>query len=79
MTHERLQEISDNADMIVNGYAFTKKDDGFICILNLDHPENAMVVNDKCELIETNMDEIEQQIVLNLCKRNLQIMEAQYA
>ncbi len=76
MTAERLQEITEKADMIVNGYAFTKKDDGFISILNLDLPDNAMVVNSDCELIETNMDEIEQRIVIDLCRRNLQFMEA---
>ena len=76
MTAERLQEITEKADMIVNGYAFTKKDDGFISILNLDLPDNAMVVNSDCELIETNMDEIEQRIVIDVCRRNLQFMEA---
>jgi hypothetical protein len=34
-----------------------------------------MVVNKEGEIIETNMDPIEQKIVLDLCKRNLQFME----
>ena len=34
-----------------------------------------MVVNKDCEMIATNMDPIEQKIVLDLCKRNMQFME----
>ena len=44
-------------------------------ILNLNHPHFAMVVNKDCEMIATNMDPIEQKIVLDLCKRNMQFME----
>lgn len=51
-------------------------ENGFVGILNLEHPECAMVVNKAGELIETNMDAIEQQIVLNLCRKNLQFLEA---
>lgn len=75
MSDAELKKIADDAQMIVSGYAFTKNSNGFISILNLEHPECAMVVNDKGEIIETNMDRIEQKIVLDLCKRNLQFME----
>ena len=34
MSEEKLKEIADNADMIVRGYAFTKKDKN-ISVLNL--------------------------------------------
>ena len=34
-----------------------------------------MVINDRCEIIETNMDEIEQNIVLELARKNIQFME----
>lgn len=70
-----IERIAEDANFIVSGYAFTKRDDGFISILNLEHPDCAMVVNKQGELIETNMDPIEQTIVLNLCKKNLQFME----
>ena len=75
MPEKELQRIADNAKFIVNGYAFTEREDGFVSILNLDHSECAMVVNKEGEIIETNMDHIEQKIVLDLCKRNLQFME----
>lgn len=75
MPDKELQAIAEKAIFIVNGYAFSKRDDGLISILNLEHPDCAMVINDHSEIIETNMDQIEQRIVLNLCQRNLQFME----
>ena len=75
MPDKELQQIADNARFIVNGYAFTEREDGFVSVLNLEHPECAMVVSKSGELIETNMDGIEQKIVLEMCRRNLQFME----
>lgn len=71
MPDKELQKIAENAKIIVNGYAFSKRDDGFISILNLDHPDCAMVISKELEIIETNMDEIEQRIVLSLAEQNL--------
>ena len=72
MSEKEVQEIADKAKLIVNGYAFSEMDDGFVSILNLNHPDCAMVVKHDGEIIETNMDPIEQQIVLTLCRKNLQ-------
>ena len=79
MTETDIITIAENANIIVNGYAFTERNDGFVSILNLYHPDCAMVVNKTGEIIETNMDPIEQQIVLDLCEKNLQFMERSYA
>ena len=75
MPEKELEKIAENAKIIVNGYAFSKRDDGFISILNLDHPDCAMVISKDLEIIETNMDEIEQGIVVSLAKRNLPFLE----
>ena len=75
MSENELEKIAENAKVIVNGYAFSKREDGFISILNLDHPDCAIVINNDFEIIETNMDEIEQGIVLELAKKNLQFLE----
>ena len=75
MPEKELQKIAENAKIIVNGYAFSKREDGFISILNLDHPDCAMVISKDLEIIETNMDEIEQEIVISLAKRNLPFLE----
>lgn len=75
MTENEVKEIADNANFVVSGYAFTKRDDGFISILNLNHPDCAMVVNGNNEIIDTNMDPIEQKIVTKLSGKNLQFID----
>ena len=75
MTDDELERIAENANLIINGYAFTEGENGVIRILNLHHSDCAMVIDRNCEIIETNMDPIEQQIVLDLCHRNLQFIE----
>ena len=75
MPEKKIREIADKAKLIVNGYAFSELEDGLISILNLNHPDCAMVVRRDGEIIETNMDPIEQKIVLELCCKNLQFME----
>lgn len=68
-----IKEIADKADMIINGYAFTK-DEEYIRVLNLDRVNHAAVIlND--QIVETNMDDIEMQIVLDYYKNNKQYME----
>lgn len=39
---DRLREIADHADMIVNGYSFTRQGEA-IRVLNLNNPEKAAV------------------------------------
>ena len=70
MPENQLKEIADNADMIIRNYAFTRKDN-VISILNLKNPDHAMVISPDGTMLETNMDEIEQGIVLSLAERNL--------
>lgn len=68
-----VEDIADNADMIINGYAFTK-DKEYVRILNLNCINHAAVIyNDK--IVETNMDDIENQIVLDYYENNKQFME----
>lgn len=75
MSDDMIKQIADSANFIVNGYAFTERKDGFVSILNLNHPDCAMVVNRNSEIIETNMDPIEQKIVVDLSRRNLQFLD----
>lgn len=75
MSEKELINIAENADFIVSGYSFSKKENGFISILNLEHPDSAIVINNQCEIIETNMDEIEQNIIIEIAERNIQFME----
>ena len=47
--------------------------------MNLQHPECAIVFNKDFEIIETNMDEIEQNIVKELAKKNIEFLEEENA
>ena len=79
MSEKEIAAIAEKARMIVSGYAFTMRQDGFISILNLKHPDCAIVVDGEGRLVETNMDGIEQQIVAEICRKNMQFMEDQDA
>jgi hypothetical protein len=71
------KEIADKADMIINGYAFTKEEK-WVRVLNLNCVNHAAVIlNDK--IVETNMDDIENEIVIEYYQQNKQFMEEQDA
>lgn len=74
MSEKQLEEIATNADMIINNYAFTRKD-GNIRVLNLRRPDRAMIISEDGKMLETNMDEIEQVIVQNIWKKDAEYME----
>jgi len=69
-----ITQIAENADMIVNGYAFTKCELGYK-VLNLDNPQKAMVVSETGEPFETTMDDIEIRIVVDYFLKNKKFME----
>ena len=72
-----IKDIADKADMIINGYAFTR-DKEYVRVLNLNCINHAAVIlNDK--IVETNMDDIENEIVIDYYNRNKQFMEEQNA
>ena len=58
-----IKKIADKADVIVNGYAFTK-DGEVIRVLNLNYINHAAVIRDG-KIVETNMDDIENEIVMD--------------
>ena len=61
-----IKKLADEADVIVQGYAFIAKGEG-ITIIDLHRPEHAAYFyND--ELVETSMDEIEAFKVTKLYK-----------
>jgi len=69
-----IKTIADKADIIVNGYAFTRMEDG-IHVLNLNSPDKAVVFSDDGEVLETTMDDIEISIASCYLKQNLKYME----
>ena len=71
---DKIKEIADKADMIVNGYAFTRENNQ-IRILNLNNLEKALVISEDGKVLETTMDDIEIRIVLDYCNSDCEFME----
>ena len=69
-----IKNIADGADIIVNGYAFTRKGDG-IHVLNLNCPNKAVVFSIDGSVLETTMDDIELSIASRYLQQNLKYME----
>lgn len=67
-------KVADEADLIVNGYAFTKCEEGYR-ILNLNRPNQAVVLSEDGETLETTMDDIQIQIVKDYYKKNKKFLE----
>ena len=67
-------KIADEADMIINGYAFTKCESG-IRVLNLNRPNKALVISLEGETLETTMDDIEIQIAKDYYTNNQKFLE----
>ena len=78
MTKSTIMSIADAADMIVNGYAFTRDPKGFR-VLNLNQPDKAAVFSKVGEVLETSMDDIELQIALDYYIDNRQFLEEEDA
>lgn len=64
-----VKKIADEADMIINGYAFQKCPEGYR-ILNLKRTDRASVFSHDLQLLETSMDDIEIQIVKSYLQKN---------
>ena len=69
-----IKTIADNADIIINGYAFTRKNDS-IHVLNLSNPSKAVVFSLDGKVLETTMDDIELSISSRYLQHNLKYME----
>ncbi len=69
-----IKTIADKADIIVNGYAFTRNDKR-IQVLNLNRPDKAVVFSIDGEVLETTMDDIELSIASRYLQQNMKYME----
>ena len=69
-----IKTIADKAQVIVNGYAFTKEDSQ-IRALNLNRPDKAVVFSQEGEVLETTMDDIELSIASRYLRQNQKYME----
>ncbi len=71
---DKIREIADRADMIVNGYAFTREN-GQIRVLNLNNLDKALVLSEDGRVLQTTMDDIEIRIVLDYWDNDRKFME----
>ncbi len=69
-----VKSVADKADVIINGYAFTRDDDR-IKVLNLNSPVKAVVFSPDGEVLETTMDDIELSITSRYLQQSLKYME----
>lgn len=69
-----IMDVADAAEVIVNGYAFTKDGEN-VRVLNLNNPEKAAYLSQTGEVFETSMDDIELEIVLEYYQKNRKYME----
>lgn len=69
-----IKKIADEADMILNGYAYTRKQN-IIQVLNLNDLKSASVLSLDGDVLETTMDDIELSIILDYYKRDRKYME----
>lgn len=73
------KKIADNADVIIDGYAFIKKEENRITVVNLNREGHAALIFPSGEVVETSMDEIELSIALDYLERARAYMEESYA
>jgi len=75
---EELIRIANEADVIVNGYAFTRNGQN-ISVLNLNQPDCAALMTRSGDVLETSMDDIDLVIVQGYLLKNLKHMKARHA
>lgn len=73
------RKIADEADVIIDGFAFIKKEEYKITIVNLNREGHAAVILASGEVVETSMDEIELSIAMDYMERAKSYMEESYA
>ena len=69
-----IEKIADQADVIISGYAFIKNQDD-IKVVNLNNCKSVAVFQCDQTMIETNMDDIELEIVKKYLSSSLKYME----
>ncbi len=70
-----VKTLADNADVIVNGYAF-KSEKEHVFVVNLNHPELTTVLDLNGRMRETTMADIEVGIVERMYLQNRDFFEA---
>ena len=75
MSEAQADQIADEADMILNGYAVKRDAEGNFKVVNL-HTGKAAYIMGKGVLSETNMDEVESDIACRIVNENRRYLGA---
>lgn len=75
MTESDAQTAAEMADLIVNGFAFTKRGDANVAVLDLRTGKAAVLTADR-EVSETNMDDMDLSLALRYLSQNERFLEA---
>ena len=70
-----IKQIADEAEVIIDGYAFSKFEGGFR-VLNLNAPDKAAVFAVDGSVLETTMNDIELHFASKYLSSSLKYMEA---
>ncbi len=70
MTNNEINQLAQSALMIVGGYAFCPFENGNIRVVGLYAPNHVSVIRQNGEILETNMNDIELDIVSGYWQRN---------
>lgn len=70
-----LKQIADEAEVIIDGYAFSRYMGGYR-VLNLNAPDKAAVFSADGSVLETTMNDIELHIATKYLNAGLKYMEA---
>ena len=73
------KEIADAADVIIDGYAFIRKEEDRITVVNLNREGHAAIIFPFGEVVETSMDDIELSIAMDYLERAKSYMEESHA
>ena len=73
------REIADAADVIIDGYAFIRKEEDRITVVNLNREGHAAIIFPSGEVVETSMDDIELSIAMDYLERAKSYMEESHA
>jgi len=71
---ETIRKIAEQADMIVNGFAYRRLEDK-VYVTNLNRPDKTLVLGLDDAVQSTTMDDIEIQVALKYLKRNRSFLE----
>ena len=75
MPEDMKKEIADAADMIVNGFAFTKTGNNVQIVTLNKKQAHVMIIDRSGKVLESSMDPIEQTIALEIWDKDAEFME----